>query len=34
MIGAIAFTVLVVAGGLLFFIEALLALREMRKLRK
>jgi hypothetical protein len=29
--GAVAFTILAAAGGLLFFIEALLALREMRK---
>jgi hypothetical protein len=31
MIGAIAFTVLAVVGGLLFFLCALLAWREMRK---
>jgi hypothetical protein len=31
LFGAIAFAIVVAAGGLLFFIEALLALREIRK---
>jgi hypothetical protein len=31
VIGAIAFTVLIVAGGLLFFLGALRAWREMRQ---